>query len=661
MQFDDEFDPKLGRIRARGGRVRSRYLSEIARSVGRAGGRSRHSRGKFNGSRSGHGAGVGRVLGARDRYAAFRQRRVVVKTRLIKLVGRGLKGARAHLRYLQRDGVTREGLPGNLYDATQNRADGSAFLERCDSDRHQFRFIVAAEDAVEYQDLKEFTRRLMSQVEQDLGSKLDWIAVDHYNTGHPHTHIVLRGKDERGKDLIIARDYLSHGMRERAAEIVTLDLGPRTDHEIAARLRSQIEQERFTSLDRSLLREADENRIARSRIVAGDAFQQTLRAGRLQKLGRLGLAEETRPGQWRLAEDLEPVLRRMGERGDIIKAIHQELTREGLTRLPLDYVIYDPAEPQPSRLVGRVLARGLSDELNDRHYLIVDSVDGRTHYVEIGKGAETEPISAGAIVAIEPRSTSPHAADRTVVEIAAANEGRYSIDIHLHHDPSASQAFAETHVRRLEAMRRAGFNVEREPDGTWIIGPDHVQQAASFERLQAQTTPVRLETLSSLPLGSQVGADGATWLDRELVGGSQTAITDAGFGREVYDALALRRQWLVAQDLARQEQDRIVYRANMLGLLGQRELARVGAQLSGELGLFYAEARPGDRITGLYRRRLDLASGRFALIEKSREFTLVPWRSVLERNLGKPVSGIMRDDSISWTLGRQRGAPSINA
>lgn len=661
MQFDDEFDPKLGRIRARGGRVRSRYLSEIARSVGRAGGRSRHSRGKFNGSRSGRGAGVGRVLGARDRYAAFRQRRVVVKTRLIKLAGRSLKGARAHLRYLQRDGVTREGLPGNLYDATQNRADGSAFLERCDSDRHQFRFIVAAEDAVEYQDLKEFTRRLMSQVEQDLGSKLDWIAVGHYNTGHPHTHIVLRGKDERGKDLIIARDYLSHGMRERAAEIVTLDLGPRTDHEIAARLRSEVEQERFTSLDRGLLREADENGVVRSGSVAGDSFQQTLRSGRLQKLARLGLAEEMRSGQWKLAEDFEPVLRRMGERGDIIKAIHRELTREGLSRLPSDYVIYDPAEPRRRRLVGRVLARGLSDELDDRHYLIVDGVDGKTHYVEIGKGGETEAIPAGAIVAIEPRPTSPRPVDRTVAEIAAANEGRYSIDIHLNHDPGASQAFAETHVRRLEAMRRAGFGVERAADGTWIIGSDHLERAADFERTQAQATPVRLETLSTLPLERQVAADGATWLDRELVGASQTKIADAGFGRDVREALARRRQWLIEQDFAQQGQDRILYRANMLNLLQRRELARVGGQLSAELGFSYAEAQPGDRIAGIYRRHLDLASGRFALIEKSREFTLVPWRPVLERNLGKQVSGLVRGEGISWDLVRQRGGPSVGS
>ena len=134
---------------------------------------------------------------------------------------------------------------------------------------------------------------------------------------------------------------------------------------------------------------------------------------------------------------------------------------------------------------------------------------------------------------------------------------------------------------------------------------------------------------------------------------------DAGFGREVRESLAQRRQWLIEQELARQEQDQTFYRANMLGLLRRRELARVGAQLSGELGLRYAEMEPGERIEGIYRRRLDLASGRFAVIEKSREFTLVPWRPVLERNLGKQVSGIARGDTISWTLGRQRGGPSV--
>ncbi|WP_412558996.1 relaxase/mobilization nuclease RlxS [Thalassospira sp. MIT1370] len=659
MKDDDDFTPRLGRIRSRGSKRGRRYLHQVLRSVALAGGRS-SGRGTFQGNRIGRGSGVGRVLASRDRYAAYRARRVIVKSRIVKLKGQGRKAARLHLRYIQRDGVTREGLPGDLYDAESDRADGRAFLERGEGDRHQFRFIVSAEDAAEYDELKGFTRRLMRQMEADLGTRLDWVAVDHYNTGHPHTHIVLRGRDDRGKDLVIARDYLARGMRERAAEIVGLDLGPRSDLEIEHRLRREVEQERFTSLDRGLLRDVGEDGLVRPGTAAGDTFRQTLRAGRLQKLRRLGLAEEVGPGRWRLAEDLEPVLRRLGERGDIIKTLHREMAREGRDRAASDYTIYDPAGPEARRVVGRVIARGLSDEINDRHYLIVDGVDGRAHYVDIGKADATDPLPDGAIVAIEPKRAAPRDVDRTIAEIAAANEGRYSVDVHLRHDPAATITFAETHVRRLEAMRRRGIGVERQPDGTWTIASDHLDRAAAYERSRVRASPVIVDVLSAVPLERQLGADGATWLDRELLADTPTALRDAGFGREVRETLDRRRQWLIEQEFARQEQDRIVYRANMLGILRRRELTRVADQLAGELGLRYAESEPGKRIEGVYRRRLDLASGRFAVIEKAREFTLVPWRPVLERNLGKQVSGIIRGDTISWSLGRKRSGPGVS-
>jgi hypothetical protein len=287
-------------------------------------------------------------------------------------------------------------------------------------------------------------------------------------------------------------------------------------------------------------------------------------------------------------------------------------------------------------------------------------VDGRTHYVEIGKGEATEPTPESSIVAIAPKRAEPRQVDRTVAEIAGANGGRYDVDIHLRHDPTASAAFAETHVRRLEAIRRFTGGVEREPDGTWVIAPDHLERAAAFERRQAQATPVVVQTLSSLPLEQQVGVEGATWLDRELVAETPEPVRDEGFGRDVRAAQARRRQWLIAQELAREEQDRIVYRANLLGILRRRELARVAGQLSGELGLSYVETKSGERIEGVYRRHVDLASGRFAVIEKAREFTLVPWRPVLERHLGKQVSGIVRGDTISWSIGRQRSGPSVS-
>ncbi|MBX3494041.1 MAG: relaxase/mobilization nuclease and DUF3363 domain-containing protein, partial [Parvibaculum sp.] len=525
----------------------------------------------------------------------------------------------------------------------------------CEGDRHQFRFIVSAEDSAQYEELKGFTRRIMVRMEEDLGTRLDWVAVDHYNTGHPHTHIMLRGKDERGQDLVIARDYLSTGMRERAAEIVTLDLGPRSDLEIETKLTQEVEQERFTSIDRSLLKEADSEGVLRSGALARDAFRQSLRAGRLQKLKRLGFAEEIAPGCWKLDAELEPALRRMGERGDIIKTLHREMTGKGLPRAPCDYAVHDPADGQERRVVGRLVTRGLSDELNDRHYLIVDGIDGRAHYVDIGRSESVEVLPDGAIVAITPKPVGPRTVDRTIAAVAAANGGCYDIEAHLRHDPTASRAFAETHVRRLEAMRRVAGLVELAPDGSCAIAPDHLERAKSFERSQARSSPVIVETLSAWPLERQVTANGATWLDRELVAEKPEPLRESGFGGEVRDALALRRQWLVGQELAREEQDRIVYCANMLGILRRRELLRVAGQLSGELGLPYAETESSQKVTGTYRRHVDLASGRFAVIERSREFTLVPWRPVLERHIGKQVSGIVREGRVSWTIGRQRG------
>lgn len=587
-----------------------------------------------------------------------RARRVVIKSRLIRLAGNGLKGVRAHLRYLQRDGVSHEGEPGDLYDAQQDRADAGTFLDTSDGDRHQFRFIVSAEDAIEYSDLKPLTRRLMLQMEQDLGTKLDWIAVDHHNTGHPHTHIVLRGKNDQSKDLIIAREYLSRGMRERAAELVTLDLGPRTDHEIQSRLRAEVEQERFTGLDRSLLRELEPDGTVRSERDQ-DAFRQTLRAGRLQKLKRLGLAEEVAPGRWQLAQDLEPVLRRMGERGDIIKALHQNLAQAKLSRSAADMVIHEPGE-LGVRLIGRVLSRGLVDELSDRHYLIVDALDGRVHHLEIGQGEATEPTPEGSVVAVTPKQPAIKPVDQTIAAIAAAHDGRYSAELHLQHDPTATPPFVETHLRRLEAMRRAGVGVDREVAGTWIVASDHLERALRYEQMLTRQVPVQIEVLSTLKLERQARAEGSTWLDRELVGDDPTPIRDSGFGQEARQALTQRRQWLMEWGLASEQQGNVVYRANLLRTLRERELQKVGSQLAGELGLPYASQEPRQRIEGVYRRRLDLVSGRYALIENTREFTLVPWRPVLERNLGKQVSGIAKGDGgISWTLGRQRG-PSIS-
>src|SRR3546814_20697289 len=133
---DDELEPRLGRMDGRG--KEARYLNKVVKAAKRAGMKT-GKRGGFDGSRIGRGASVARVLRSRDRLGAFRSRRVIVKMRPVKLGGKGMGGARAHLSYIQRDGVTREGEPGTLYTADSDVTDGQAFVATSTRQRHQDR------------------------------------------------------------------------------------------------------------------------------------------------------------------------------------------------------------------------------------------------------------------------------------------------------------------------------------------------------------------------------------------------------------------------------------------------------------------------------------------------------------------------------------------
>ena len=527
--------------------------------------------------------------------AGFERAAPSLRTRLVRLGGRALAAAKAHLRYIQRDGVTRDGEPGRLYSAAQDDADGKGFLERCGGDRHHFRLIVSAEDGAEYEDLRPLVRRFMARMEEDLGTRLDWVAADHLDTLHPHSHVILRGKDERGVNLVIAPDYIRHGMRERLAGLVSIDLGPRTDLEIERRLRLEVEAERVTSIDRRLLRDMDSGRI----VAAGgrDMVDHALRTGRLRKLGSLGLAEELGHGRWRLAEELEPVLRSLGERGDIIRTLQRALKAAGVDRGQADQLIFR-LEGRAS-VTGRLVARGLADELRDHHYLVIDGVDGRSHYVAAGKGDAIEPLGVGAIVRITPRAGLVRASDERIAAIAQRNGGRYSPDVHLAAEPGTSMRFAKAHVRRLGAIRRSVGGVGRAADGSWSIPPDFLELARRHEERLERDRPVEVELLSSVPLERLPAHDGATWLDRELASDEQWP-RDCGFGRDLRSALALRRAWLIGQGLAAVEDGRVSFRPDLIEVLERRELSRVADALGRETGLDYSpgKAGPADRRGG---------------------------------------------------------------
>ena len=613
---------------------------------------------------------------SRDAGIRTRSRRVAVKARVVKLNPQSgaLRGRQfvsatavdAHLRYLQRDGVTRDGERGQVYSASQDVEDGRAFVERGREDRHQFRFIVSAEEGVDLSDHRATTRDLMKQMETDLGTRLDWIAVEHHNTGHPHTHIIVRGVTDDGKTLNIAGDYIAYGIRERASEVVTRELGRQTEQEVSRGLEREVDADRFTRLDRMLLAgQRSRNEFADLRpdqdMLESLRLNRALLIQRARKLERMGLAAEVEPGRWTVSPETGSVLRELGERGDIIKTMHRALDREGLAhaRSIAGYVLH--REEMTEQIVGRVLDKGLAgDEMGERVRLVVDGVDGRVHHLEMDPG-RAEDIQRGMIVAVGPGEAGPRASDRNILAVAGT-EGIYRPATHLEQavgtverlggDPAA---YVRSHVRRLEALRRAG-HVERIDADHWRIPADLADRGQAYDLARDRAAGL-VTVLSPSGLDQQVGYDGATWLDRELASRQRTILADDGFGRDVTAALARRRRWLAEKGYATDVGDgRIRISRDLVQRLAARDVERTGRVLAAERGRAWQPAMPGTHVAGTLVGSTQLASGRFAMIDDGLGFSLVPWRPALEQHVGRMVSGVaLPGGDVSWTLGRRRG------
>ena len=638
------------RFRLRPGAPKNRgdaFVSKVLRQASKAANATGGKRGKAPGSRLGRGHVAARFTG---QSLSANARRATVKVRLVYLKQAGARSTITHLRYIEREGVGRDGEPGQAYSATTDDADLTAFEERGRGDRHQFRFIVSPEDAAELDDLRRYTRDLMTRMEADLGTRLEWVAVDHWNTDNPHTHVVLRGKDNTGKDLIISQDYITRGMRERAAEVATEWLGPRTELEIQRAMQREVDQARWTGLDRSLQREAVDGLVHVERFNEPRLQRQRLLlVGRLQRLQRMGLASEPQPGVWAVHAEAEQTLRAMGERGDIIRTMQRAM---GGTQREL--AVFEPGE-NARPIIGRVAAKGLADELYDKGYLVLDGIDGKAHYVALPAKTELEQYPAGAVVEVK-GSAGVRAADRTIA--ALATDGLYRTDHHVTvakaqavpgRDPADVVA---THVRRLEALRRAGI-VERLAEGVWQVPADLPEQGRQYDTQRAGGVAVELK--SHLPIERQARVIGATWLDQQLIGGGR-GIGESGFGGEVKNALQQRADFLEEQGLAERRGQRVILARKLLATLRGREVSVAAERIAAETGLEHRLIKEGQRASGIYRRNIMLASGRYAMLDDGKHFSLVPWKPVIERRLGQQMSAVMQGGAVSWQIGRQRGA-----
>ncbi|GAB6998523.1 hypothetical protein JCM18382A_32910 [Bradyrhizobium sp. 17-4] len=267
-------------------------------------------------------------------------------------------------------------------------------------------------------------------------------------------------------------------------------------------------------------------------------------------------------------------MRALGERGDIIKRLHKSLAKDGASRAPSSWALEGEGHGGP--VIGRLIARGLDDELRGTAFAVVDGIDGRVHHLKLP-------------------------------DIDTAGDGPIGGIVEL---------------RRFEDARGR--------------------------------PRIALAVRSDLNLDQQVVAEGATWLDRRLVAREPADLSRAGFGAEVRRALDRRIDALAERGLVRRDGDKVIIGRNLISTLRTRELDSAGKRLAEETGLAHMPAEAGQSVSGVYRRRLSLASGRFAMIDNGLGFQLVPWIPSLERELGRQVSGIAGPGGVDWSFGRKR-------
>ena len=396
MADEREFRIRPGRIRSTRAQQARPFIAQALAAAKKAGGGVSRSGRIVPGNRSRFGHGQRASIQA-NRLITSRTRGAVVKARVVRHFAWAAPLG-AHLNYLRREGVTRDGEKARLFGPGTENADAKGFAERCKDDRHHFRFIVSPDDAPEIADLKQFTRDLVGQMEKDLGTRLDWVAADHWNTEHPHVHLIVRGVRDDGQDLVIARDYIKEGMRDRARDLITQELGLRTDLDIRRTLEKQIETERWTQLDRQLVRDQRKTGfidLAPRADRQPDEFH-ALKVGRLRTLELLGVAGQVGHSQWFIKPEAETVLRELGERGDIIKRMHRALTERGIERGSASYVLASESLDVP--VIGRLVERGLDDELKGTAYAVIDGVDGRTHHIKLPHLDAAGDSAPGSIV-----------------------------------------------------------------------------------------------------------------------------------------------------------------------------------------------------------------------------------------------------------------------
>ncbi|OCX72291.1 hypothetical protein A6M27_02775 [Acidithiobacillus thiooxidans] len=400
-EFDDE--KQLGRPRA------SKVFNAVQRAKGANGAPKKKAFSKPKISRS-----RPRLPFPRGPSLKSAARRCMVKVNYVTNKKAGQWAA--HGQYLQREGAQKDDEQGLGFDAQTDDVSMPTMMHQwqLDGDERLFKIVLSPEDGDRVH-LQHFTREFMQGMEDHLGKPLEWAAVDHYNTAHPHVHVVLRGKD----NLQISPDLIRNGLRKMAEEQITARLGYKSPGEVLHSREKEIEARQFTRLDKDIqhrlqtvpaisqdrlfITEHPLKPAAGKRVHQSDYVSQRLRLRRLDTLEKLGIAEKVGPTTWAFEEGWEKALKDL-------QVLQQRTTMINQGRA----LMTDPRCPPVvtkiqagDHLVGRVLGTGM-DEQYDRSFILIEGTDSRVHIVyqnnAIEKQRAEQKLQPRTLVAISGKS-----------------------------------------------------------------------------------------------------------------------------------------------------------------------------------------------------------------------------------------------------------------
>src|SRR6202167_1490419 len=335
----------------------------------------------------------------------------------------------SHGRYLAREGAQREDAKGLGFDSACDDINLSQLLAGWQKagDPRLFRIIVSPENGA-VMDLKEHARELVAQMERDLGTRLEWAAIDHHDTDSPHVHILVRGITETGNALSIDRSYIKSGIRDRSQEIASRKLGLRVERDILESRARVVTRDQFTEIDRALIGRADARNLVtfndKPHRNEGAHERQAQNIARLRSLESMGLARQLDQLSWQISPDLEQTLRQHQLSIDIIKTRARHLDKIHDRQAPLHVAELKPGE----QVTGRVIGTGLENETTDRRYLMIEGNDGRLHYIRqtpaIEKARGEDRLRIGETVTLSGREFEKNGRKVAYVQVGEHGKGR---------------------------------------------------------------------------------------------------------------------------------------------------------------------------------------------------------------------------------------------